>query len=341
MKKVSSWRELLDSIVSSAADRERIATEAGVRSITLTRWVSGESTPRLQNLRQLLKVIPHQHRDQFRELIELEVDLPTLSGSEIDDLSEDIPSKFVNELLEVRATGPDVLRFWTMSHHVLQHALKQLDPEPMGMAIIVVQCMPPHSDGKIHSLRETVGLGTPPWGGDLEQKALFLGAESLAGQVVASCRPQVVQNLTKDKTFFPAYQTLYEMSAMAYPIMFAGRVAGCLLVSSTQINYFLPPSRLALIHSYANLVSLAFEPAEFYAPDLIELRLMPSPEVQQAHFTTFRQRVLKLLKDSANTQHPLMDTQAEQRVWHDLEGILLDQMPPPESTEEYKQIEEA
>lgn len=329
MRKVSTWRELLDSIISNAADRERIANEAGVRSITLTRWISGESTPRLQNLRQLLKAIPQQHREQFRELIELEVDLPSFSDAEKDDTPEDIPSKFVDELLDVRATGPDVLRFWTISRQVLQHALGRLDPESVGMAITIVKCMPPHSDGKIHSLRESLGLGIPPWDGDLEQKALFLGAESLAGQVVATCRPQAVQDLTKDRTFIPAYQTQYEMSAMAHPIMFAGRVAGCLLVSSTQINYFLAPARIALIHSYANLTSLAFESAEFYTPDRIELRLMPAPDVQLAQFATFRQRVLKLLQDAANTQQPLLPDQAEHLVWQQLEEILLRLPSPP------------
>ena len=51
---------------------------------------------------------------------------------------------------------------------------KQLDPERIGMSISVVRCMPP-KNGKIRSLRESEGLGTPPWGGDLEERALLLG----------------------------------------------------------------------------------------------------------------------------------------------------------------------
>lgn len=48
--------------------------------------------------------------------------------------------------------------------------------------------MPVSSEGKVRSLRESMGVGTPPWPGDLEHQAMFLGAESLAGYVVTNCR---------------------------------------------------------------------------------------------------------------------------------------------------------
>jgi len=67
MQKLSSWRELLESITNNPSERERIATEIGVRPITLTRWASGESTPRPHNLHHLLNALPKQYRNQFRQ----------------------------------------------------------------------------------------------------------------------------------------------------------------------------------------------------------------------------------------------------------------------------------
>jgi hypothetical protein len=168
-------------------------------------------------------------------------------------------------------------------------------------------------------------LGTPPWGGDLEQRALFLGAESLAGHVVTLCRPEAIDDLRTDTTFVPAYQTEYEVSATAHPIMYANRIAGCLLLSSTQPRYFLSLSRFLLIHGYTNLLALAFEPEEFYRPELIELYMMPPLEVQKSYFARFRQRVLVLLKESSSSEHPLTSVQAEQVVWQQLEEELLEQ----------------
>lgn len=322
MQKPSSWRELLASIVSNPAERERIATEAGIRPITLIRWINGESKPRLQNLQSLIKALPRQHQDQFRELIEGEESLsyPVISG-EFDQL-EEIPYKFIYEVLNTRASTPEVLLFWAISHLILQHALRHLDPEPVGMSITVVQCMPPVHDGKIHSLRERLGLGTPPWPGDLEHHGMFLGAESLAGYVVSTGHYAQIQDLREEQMLLPAYQVEYEVSASAHPIMYTGRIAGCLLVSSTLPKYFLSSSRTALIEGYAKLLALAFKPEEFYELEIVELSLMPSLAVQRERFADFRQRVARIMQQAMAVQQPINSTQAEQIAWQQLEEEL-------------------
>ncbi len=322
MQKPSSWRELLASIISNPAERERIAAGAGVRPITLTRWSNGESKPRLQNLRSLIKVLPTQHQDPFRELIEGEESLSSsvLSGER--EQLEEIPYKFINEVLTTRASSPEALLFWAVSHLILQHALRHLDPEPVGMSITVVQCMPPVYDGKIHSLRERTGLGTPPWPGDLEHQGMFLGAESLAGHVVSTGHYEQIQDLREEHMLLPAYQVEYEVSASAHPIMYTGRIAGCLLVSSTLPNYFLSPSRTALINGYANLLALAFKPEEFYELEVVELSLMPPLAVQRAQFADFRQRVARIMQQALAAQQPVNSVQAEQTAWQQLEEEL-------------------
>jgi transcriptional regulator with XRE-family HTH domain len=314
------WREFLSTLINNPAERDRIATEIGVHSVTLSRWVSGESSPRPHNLRQLLRALPKQQRNQLQAL--LEKVSPDVSDFEIDTSEQEIPYKFIMEVLEARASIPDLLRFWSITRLVLQQALRQLDPERVGLAITVVRCMPMRGD-KIRSLRESVGLGTPPWGGDLEEKALLLGAESLAGHVTVSCRLEHIGDLQANKTFLPAYQVEHEVSAVACPIMHACRVAGCLLLSSTQLDYFAPEARLSLVRGYTNLVSLAFNPDEFYDPDKISLHIMPPPDTQQEYFAGFRQRVLHRMQASATKGGRLASNEAEQEEWQDIEEKLL------------------
>src|SRR5437016_6191656 len=321
MSDPSSWQDLLKDIISDPVARERLASMVGVRPITLYRWATGESSPRPINLRQLLSALPYEQRNRMAALLEEEhLDV---SVSSMSDSLDELEFPFVRQVLDLRATTPDVVLFWTLCHKVFQHALRRLDPERIGMAIRVVLCMPPGRDGKIHSLRESVGQGTPPWRADLEQEAIFLGAESLAGYVVASCRPEAVQNLARETYRLPAHRAEYEMSATALPLLYANRVAGCVLVSSTQPNYFISSARLSLIADYTRLIALALKPEQFYPPECIELRVIPSFEVQEELLASFRNRVIALMQEASNQRQPLARTQAEQLVWQQLEAELI------------------
>lgn len=317
------WRELLGNIVSNPAERERIANEIGVHSVTLMRWVNGETSPRAHNLRQLVRVVPKQYRAQLRTALDINV-----NGSGVDfeaDFEQaELPYKLIMEVLEARANTPDLLRFWSLVRLILPEALRQLDPERLGLIITVIRCMPPTSrDGKIRSVREVVGQGTGPWSGNLEEKALLLGAESLAGYVTSSCRLEQVGDLLSNGTFLPAYKSEHEISAAACPIMRACRVAGCVLFSSTQPDYFVSEQHLELVKAYTRLIALAFDANDFYNPDLIDLHIMPPLETQQVHFANFRQRVLKLMQESSNGTQRLASAQAELMVWQQFEELLL------------------
>src|SRR5690242_19977668 len=118
MQPISSWRDLLETILGDPAERERIATELGVRTITLTRWCSGTSTPRLDTLQRLPKAVPDQYRLQFRELLEQSFPSLALAPAEDEDLLEEVPVALVGEVLRTRATCPDTLRFWTITRQV-------------------------------------------------------------------------------------------------------------------------------------------------------------------------------------------------------------------------------
>jgi hypothetical protein len=326
MHEAQTWRELLGNIISDNKEKQRIIEALGVTSITLTRWVNGESDPRSQNMRHLLSVLPQQ-REQLIELLREEKGLSEFANPVPDDVPGEILSEFYARVFVARATTTDNLRFWSTCNLILQQAIGQLDPDRQGMAIWVVRCMPPSGPyGKVRSLREVVGQGTFPWSGNLEQQAMFLGAESLAGNAVTLCRSSIIENLDEEHNLMAASRVEFEKSAAIYPILYAGRIAGVLSISSTRYNHFLSQARTALAQSYADLIALAFEPGDFYTPEDIALCVMPSHEEQKRYFVKFRQLIANTMIDAANRNRPVNNIEADYIVWQRLEDELL-QLP--------------
>ncbi len=322
MQELQNWREVLSEVVGDQHERIRIAKELGIRPITLTRWISGQSDPRPQNLRRLFSLLTPEQKERL--LSSSGGAFGDLEGvGELENVPKDIPTPFYLRVFSMRAITTESQRFWSISKLILQQALEQLDPDRLGMAIVVVRCMPPAEDQKIRSLRESMGVGTPPWKGDLEHKAMFLGAESLAGYAASSSRPSIIQNVYEDRGMLPAQKVEYEVSSATYPITFANRIAGCLLVSSTRKNNFLQQTRLNLIENYANLLALAFEPEEFYETNQLELRIMPAQSVQKVHFADFRKRVSDTIWKANREGQPVSSLQAEEQVWRELEEELI------------------
>ncbi len=320
MQSPKTWRQLLGTIVSDPQEEQRLIDIMGIRPITLVRWVQNKSEPRPYFLRQLLDALP-QHRDSLLPLMEKE--FPGFSEMVEDDLPKEIASSFYTHVLDTYIATAPSMRFWSICPLILQHVLEHLDPDQLGMELLVVRCTPPSGhDNKIHSLREYVALGTAPWQSDLEERNLFLGAESLAGYAVSSCHTAVIQNIHQDHSFLPAQKEENERSAAAFPIMLASRIAGCLLVSSTQPYYFHRP-RLTILKRYTNLLALAFQTEDFSDLASIELNMMPAQHIQRPYFATFRQRVADVLAQAKARQQSLTSQQAEQLARQQLEQELL------------------
>ena len=319
---VTTWRKLLENTIADAQERQRIANELGVKPITLVRWARGEASPRQENLQRLLKALPAQRQTLIRLLAE---EFPAFDMPAGEDTSEQIPSEIYSRILNTYVTVQDGQRSWYMSDLVMQLALGQLDPNHLGMAITIAHCMPPsgvaHNRHKVRSLRQNAGRGTSPWNTYLDQDLLFLGIESLAGYAVSVGHLVAVQNRAEQTQMSVRWEQ-WEESAVASPIFLGGRVAGCLIVSSTQPGYFLQ-FRQKLIGQYTELLTLAFRSDEFYAHQDIELGLMPSHEVQKIRFSRFRQRVSDVLREAFREQRKITASEAEQIVWADLETELL------------------
>lgn len=321
----STWREFLGQLIRDSQEKQRIAAELGINSATLVRWVHNETDPRPQNLRQLLKALPH-HRQKMRELVAVEFSefsTDAKDGLPQDlDTSREIPSASYAVVLHTYVNAPKRQRFWSVSNVILQEALRQLDPSQQGMTISVAQCVPPRAGWKVRSLREHIGRGTHPWKATLKHEVAFLGIESLAGYSVANSRMLTSQDKSERQMRFPAKWLTWEESAVACPIMHEGRIAGCLLFSSTQPNYFLP-FRETLIQQYAELMVLAFEPEEFYDQQDIQLELMPSYEIQEEHFSNLRQRISNAMAEGSKMNSSMTIGQTELMVWQQLEEELI------------------
>jgi len=357
MQEPRQWRELLGLIIDTPTEKQRLAHTLGVDPLTLMHWIYGESYPRPQQLYQLLAALPDYaedlapffqeaytyivttrvealSKDMPPEMSELlrSVDKPALplklkgfdsfdiSKSE-EDATDEISSVFYARILSIIGSTPQSLRFNSLAMTILQQALAQLDPQRKGLLLTLVRCMPPR-DGKIRSLREVLGMGTPPWSNNLTQHMCFVGADSMAEYAVTSGRSAAVNLPVDEDTPLSVEGMGAEASVAVCPILRAHETAGCLLISSTQYGFF-TPRRLTLLQRYADLLALVFEPEEFYDLQQIELREALPPEQQQPTLATLRKRASTLLLESLQDGWPMSAVQAEMLAWQQLEDELL------------------
>jgi transcriptional regulator with XRE-family HTH domain len=321
-----AWRLLLGQLITEPVERQRIANELSVSTVTLSRWASNASNPRPQNLQHLLHILP-RHRDELVASMSEEFpDIPfAADGYEGEDPSREIPSEFYARVLSAYVDTPKIQRFWSIANNILLQALGQLDPNSLGLAVTIAQCQSPNPGQSVRSLRERIGRATPPWQSNLEQKAIFLGAESMAGYALTSCRSLVVQSREEHGNVYPAHWVEWEESAAAYPIMLAGTVAGCLLVSSRQPGFFLP-FRLNLIQNYTELLALAFDPEDFYRLDQIDLRVMPHYSRQEQYVSRIQQRISTIMIQAVRDHRPMSLVEAQQIALREVEEVFI-QLP--------------
>lgn len=328
-----AWRVIVGQIASNTGAREQLAEQLGVNPVTLLRWagihkvgVVGEQQrviePRKGSLIKLVLALPEHREALITSLIE---EFPFMFKPE--DFQPDarlifesttIPAICYEAVLQATATLSGGIRYTTVFDHLLRFALLQLDPERLGLSAIVVQCTPPGSGEKVRSLREQFRMGTPPWQPRREERNLFLGSESLAGKAVETRRPYEVDDIRSYTGLLPIHRTKYEVSAAVCPIMRTGKVAGCLLFSSTQPGFF-THERAKLIEKYAYLALEAFDPQDFYAPERIELRWMPKAEEQEPMIRLMPKQVMDLLKTGQVTNREL----AEREIIHQTEEACI------------------
>src|SRR5579859_824989 len=103
-RNASNWRELLALILRNPREKQQLLEELKVRSITLTRWINGQTEPRQQNLQQLMKVLT-RYCDHLPDLLKDEKktgNLSLLLANE-EPLSSTISSELYGQVLAARA----------------------------------------------------------------------------------------------------------------------------------------------------------------------------------------------------------------------------------------------
>ncbi len=133
---------------------------------------------------------------------------------------------------------------------------------------------------------------------------------------------EVNQALGKRLSLSLGYKSVWEESAAAVPIMREGSIAGSLLVSSAQQDYF-SSERCVLIESYAELIALAFDTQDFYEPQQVGLGFLPPYDVQQPYLFDFRHLVFQTMTQASKSKELMNIVQAEQVVWQQIEEQLL------------------
>lgn len=325
-----TWRELLALLINDPKERYRVSQETEIGEATLKRWANCETDPRPYALRPLIRVFP-EYRDLFIKLITKEFprfspsDRPEFSTTEqplMGATAKQIALSLYQDVLATRIKAPtSELLFWSVCKRVLREAIEQLDPYLEGLGIWIGRCMlnpsqyPQRSSERVvFCLRECLQAGTPPWRNDLTPM-LFLGAESLAGYAISCGRFQVCQNIQENANFLPIRPEPYEESCAAFPLLYQGNcIAGCLIISSTQQDYF-NEDRLHLLQMYADLVCLGFPDDAFVPRECIQLQHFPETAKQKAYFSQFRQLVSEKLGSSSSR---MSVAQAEEVVWFEL-----------------------
>lgn len=238
--------------------------------------ISGVPSPRQRIARGLAFPISRQITEENGS--KFDRDEQHASTAHFIDVRE--PQKDIyRRVLELRETMiEDGMRGWQIIQAIFEDALLRLDPKHSGLSIVYARLMPPREDG-IHSLYELEMRGSYPWPFTLESKT-YLGSTTLAGTAAMVQRMQQWDDLGSNGRLQIMADDL-ERSACAQPVMLAGRMAGVLVVSSTQPDFFMDQAVCRSVVEYARLLTLAFNDRDFYPCSQIHLRPMPDLKWQR------------------------------------------------------------
>ena len=312
-----TWQELLRQLIEDPKEKERILQQVNIQPTTLTRWIKGICTPRIENLRSLLKAIPPSSSHLFAQL--LSADFPNFSAGQTggEHMQSEPPIEFYICVLNAYANMQPPLYPQVLRDLILQQMIKHFDPGRLGLAIKIAQCLWHRHENEVRSLQVIGGIGTSPWSRDLGQQGCLLGAESLAGIATMKCRSATASRQAENSALNLVHWEEHEQSALAYPLLCQSKIAGSLLIVSTQPDIF-SETHHKLIERYANLMALAFEPDAFFDLKNVALRIMPPYSRQEPLFRQFRQRALQ-----AAQRHCLTLSEAQGRVWQEIEAELI------------------
>ncbi|GHP00902.1 hypothetical protein KSF_109490 [Reticulibacter mediterranei] len=307
-------------------ERTQFEEAVGVTRTTINRWIRGEKGwPRPDNVKRLLAILTEEQQQEFLVLARKDPEFWEQLHATVSEEPANLPplppkwlDSFCYRLLRLQRDTPKPYRQLTGA--ILKEALTRLESHPnTGLEIIVATCMPP-KDGKVRSLRASVGMGTSPWPDHQHTLNSLMGIESLAGYVVTKGHGEVIADLSDSSSLQLQVERATDAgSAAAFPILTQTHgTAGALLALSTQKNFF-TEERITMLEIFADTIRLAFSETQFMS--CIELGVLPPWDVQHTYFDSFRRRVndahQKALREGASPIH------SEEQVFAQIEYELL------------------
>lgn len=317
--KWDDFRVFLKELLHDPAVRRLIERHSDISSRTLARWTSGETDePDRKRLAGLLQALPH-YRDQLLTTITKAIpdfDVPLIDNTR--NFQEEVPQAFWLRLLETNATTPGYLHFHAVVDLIFLQLQTYVDPEQIGVYMTLIGCSPPPDPSlPIASLREIVTRTTYHPKSERITTHSFMGVETLSGHTVSTGLAHVIQDLSEER-LLPFRKASGLNSAAAYPVQRAGKIAGCLLITSSQTHAF--QMRLQyLLQIYSHFLALAFDSSQFYDPSMIKLRQLPPLANQHTYLARFPDYLLAILRRDPT----LTRTQAEILAWQKIEKELL------------------
>jgi transcriptional regulator with XRE-family HTH domain len=321
------WRKFLREVFTRAGEKERIATALGVAPATLVRWTEGMHDPKPQQLLELRNALPEDRREAFVGILERMPEMQEYADTLRELVLPSIPGPVYRRIIDAHAASGVARRFFDVATVILQQAIAQLDPGKLGMCLSIVRCMASSQGEPIRSLRQSISIGTAPWPEPVDPNgSVFMGAESLAGHVVTTTFAQIIENVDDPYGPLPLHREsdALEKSLAIFPILREGtKTAGCLMACSTQPYYFQQNHR-DLLAAYASCCELAFDPSEFYDPQQIMLRELPSRDIQRTYAVRLPQWTAEAIRLAGRKGEHITSAAAQQIAWLRLEAALLE-----------------
>ncbi len=319
-EEAQTWRDLLRKVAVKPEERRRIAAALRINTITISRWIAGVSNPRRETLRALPAVLP-EYSEQLITLLKQEYTHLFANDLAI-DMPLAVPPTFYSHVLNTYSMHPENLRASSLCSAILQKIIQQFDPDDEGFATFIAQCVPPDPGHKVRSLRITMGYGGSPVTRSFANRTCFCGAESQAGLAALAAHFVVIQNPEEARRIVPGQHVIVFGSSLAIPLLQYDSIAGCACFVSPHQNYF-SSERIALLKHYANLLTIAFEPHEFYRISDINLAMMPPRSLQASVLVDLQDRITSSMLLPTPEGYPLSRQEAERKVLKEKEEELI------------------
>lgn len=232
----------------------------------------------------------------------------------------EVKKDIYHDVLELLATIVDEeTRHWQIILAIFAYALVQMDAERHGIAITYASLMPTRADG-IRSLYEVAMRGTEPWPFALEGQA-YLGSTTLAGTAAIEQR-MLIWDSQDETARWQVEVDEFEKSACACPVTRGGRIAGVLIISSSQPGFFTNDVTSQAVVEYAYLLALAFSDDLFQPYSQLHLMPMPPLKKQREEIReTLMYRIMSLARtdglsrpEAAARVRSLLEKEFEERV---------------------------